>query len=135
MNDKRKTNKYAVTLDSSKCMSYTLDGIKYVANRSIFKNKEDLEKFYNAGVFLISEHHPKVEPLKAPPLKDVKGDDKDDQEDGNQGEDEKDSGSGDDQSLLPGDNNGSEEVNGQEEKSGDGEGRPSGIITSSSLTK
>lgn len=122
MNEKTKPKKFTVTLDSSKCVSYTIDSIKYIANRAFFKSEDKLQKFREAGVFLIGEVFDKPKP-KAEPLSNKGGDEGASENDNIKGNENENSESGDDQSLLPGGNEG-----------GDGNGSPSGTITTSSIT-
>ena len=49
-------NMYLVTLDPSKCVSYTLpDGRKFLPGRSKVISEEDVGVFQSAGVFLVSQ--------------------------------------------------------------------------------
>jgi hypothetical protein len=46
---------YNVTLDTSRCLSYTVNGIKYEGNRSRLVPESRIKNFELAGVFVISE--------------------------------------------------------------------------------
>ena len=50
-------SKFLVTLDPTKCLSYTLpDGRRFVPNRSKVLQESDIGPFVSAGVFLVQPH-------------------------------------------------------------------------------
>lgn len=50
--------RFVVTLDPTKCVSYTLpDGRKFLPGRSKVMSGDDIELFKSAGVFLIEEQY------------------------------------------------------------------------------
>jgi len=54
--------KFLVTLDPTKCLSYTLpDGRKFLPSRSKVMSEGDIGPFVSAGVFLIQPHSSDVE--------------------------------------------------------------------------
>ena len=61
--------KYKVSLDETKCLSYTLRGVRYVPNRPIVKSENEIKEFSESGVFLIA---PFVPPKAQKPVGDKK---------------------------------------------------------------